>query len=674
MYQNPSPHRGVDLNRMNTEKKFNHKIALIGNPNTGKSSLFNALTGMRQQVGNFPGITVDKKSGTFSGKSGPVEIIDFPGTYSIYPRSREEEVVYDVLSNPAHPDYPELAVVVVDASNLERNLFIFTQIYDLNLPTMLVLNMSDVATRKGKVLDIAKFKQQFPGVEVVETNARIKLGINRLKEAIEQFKRIEAPQTFIEGFQLLPKESHDQQAAEAEKRYERIKQFLATIELKVEVYAETRSNKIDRILVHPVWGYLIFAVILLGLFQLIFAFASIPMEYIDGLFSNFSSYLHQVLPGGLFSDLISQGIVPGIGGIMVFVPQIALLFFFLSLLEESGYLARVVFIMDRLLRPMGLNGKSVVPLMSSVACAIPGIMATRTISNWKERLITILVAPMMSCSARIPVYTLLIALVIPQKFIFGFINLQGLVLFGLYFLGLVSALIVAYIMKLFIRSKEKSFLLLEMPSYRIPRLQNVGLTIIEKVKMFVVDAGKVILAISVLLWVLATFGPGNRMGESVKTLQSNTQFELLTDPEQAQKIASIKLENSYIGIMGKGIEPLIAPLGYDWKIGISLITSFAAREVFVGSLATIYAVHNDEETNTPLMQRLRTERRVDGSLVYTLATGISLMVFYVYAMQCMATMAVVKRETKSWSWPLIQLGFLGILAYAGAFVTYSILH
>lgn len=648
------------------------KIALLGNPNTGKSTVFNLLTGLRQHVGNFPGVTVDKKGGEFIFNNHNHQIIDFPGTYSIYPRSKDEEVVYKVLSDPSHPDYPDLAVVITDAANLERNLFLFTQIYDLKIPSILVLNMSDIANRRGKKVDIERLKKEFPNLQIVETSARVGLGMDRLKEVIDAYVPVVSDTTFIPDFQLLAMDDLENQSKEAEVRYEKINSILDQLVIEKAVEGGTKSSRLDRILVHPILGYLIFTLVLFVLFQLIYVFASLPMDLIDGSFNALSNWMHDTLPKGLFSDLISQGIVPGIGGIVVFVPQIALLFLFLSMLEESGYLARVVFIMDRLMRPLGLNGKSVVPLLSSVACAIPGIMAARTISSWKERLVTILVAPLMSCSARIPVYTLLIALVIPSKVIFGFINLQGLVLFALYALGLVSALLMAVVFNIFIRSKEKSFLLLEMPSYKIPRLKNIGLTVLEKVKVFVLEAGKVILAISILLWALATFGPGNRMEESVSKLKKEGSFRQLSIEEQEQKIASAKLANSYIGIFGKGIEPIIAPLGYDWKIGISLITSFAAREVFVGSLATIYAVHDDGEENRTLISHLRNERRDDGSKVYTLGTGVSLMVFYVYAMQCMATLAVVKRETKSWKWPLFQIAFMGVLAYLGALAAFHL--
>jgi ferrous iron transport protein B len=383
--------------------------------------------------------------------------------------------------------------------------------------------------------------------------------------------------------------------------------------------------------------------------------------------------LSGALPDGVLNNLLTQGILPGIGGVLMFIPQIALLFFFIALLEESGYLSRVVFIMDRLMRPFGLNGKSIVPLMSSVACAIPGIMATRTISDWKERLVTIIIAPLMSCSARIPVYTLLIALVIPKTYVFGFISLQGLVLFALYSLGLVAALLLALVLKKFIRSKDKGFLIMEMPEYKKPRWSNIMISITEKIKVFVWDAGKVILAISILLWVLATYGPSDSMSAKIKSVKESSLYKKSTEPQKETMIASAKLEGSFIGITGKYIEPVISPLGYDWKIGISLISSFAAREVFVGSLSTIYAVHDENERQENLQTHLKEARRSDGTPVYSLATGASLMVFYVFAMQCMATLAVVKKETKSWRWPLIQLAIMGIIAYVGALITYLLL-
>ncbi len=649
------------------------RIALLGNPNTGKSSVFNMLTGLRQQIGNFPGVTVDKKFGVFSIEKEEHTLIDFPGTYSIYPRSKDEQVVYDVLSNPHHVDFPDLVIVVADESNLERNLFLFTQIYDLKIPSILVLNMADIARKKGKIVDIEKLQKRFEGSVVVETTARIGLGKDRLTRAIQLNSSKKEYETFQLNAHLCEVEDLKGQEHEANERYILIRELIEQIEVEKNQKKESQSNRLDRILVHPIFGYLIFTGILLLIFQFIFAFATYPMDFIDSVFANFSSWLGNTLPEGLFSDLLSQGIVPGIGGVVVFIPQIALLFFFISILEESGYLARVVFIMDRLMRPLGLSGKSVVPLMSSVACAIPGVMATRTISDWKERMITILVAPLMSCSARIPVYTLLIALVIPNEKVLGFINLQGLVLFGLYALGLISSLIIAAILKMLMNSKEKGFLLLELPSYKAPRWGNVGITVWEKVKVFTLSAGKIILAISIVLWAMATFGPNGKMEQAANSAKIEAESLKLRVDEKERIIASARLEQSYIGILGKTIEPVIQPLGYDWKIGISLITSFAAREVFVGSLATIYAVQEDGGANRRLIERLKDEKRSDGKPVYNLASGVSLMIFYVFAMQCMATLAVVKRETKSWKWPFIQMGFMAVLAYIGAWIAYQIL-
>lgn len=649
------------------------KIALLGNPNTGKSSVFNMLTGMRQHVGNFPGVTVDKKFGNITLGGEDYSIIDFPGTYSLYPRSKDEQVVYDVLSNPKHIDFPDLAIVVADESNLERNLFLFTQIYDLKIPTILVLNMSDLARKNGKKIDIKKLTEYFPGTKIIESTARIGIGKDRLLKEMQFIDTIEQKHTFLTNHTLCELDDQIGQEQEANDRFKLIRKVISSVEEQQEKKVNYQANKLDKILVHPIFGYAIFAAILMIIFQFIFSFAAIPMDFIDGSFANFSAWLSNALPEGLFSDLLSQGIVPGIGGVVIFIPQIALLFFFISILEETGYLARVVFIMDRLMRPLGLNGKSVVPLLSSAACAIPGVMATRTISDWKERTITILVAPLMSCSARIPVYTLLIALVIPKEKVFGILNLQGLVLFGLYSLGLVAALLIAALLKLIIRSKEKGFLLLELPSYKTPRWGNVGITVLEKVRIFVWDAGKVILAISIVLWAMATFGPGNRMDKAEQKAKVVAWEQHLSPDEMKSNVASARLENSYIGILGKGIEPVIQPLGYDWKIGISLITSFAAREVFVGSLATIYAVQGDTDDNRRLIDRMRDEKRSDGKPVYTLASGASLMIFYVFAMQCMATLAVVKRETKSWKWPLIQVAFMGVLAYLGSWITFTLL-
>ena len=536
------------------------KIALLGNPNTGKSSVFNLLTGLRQQVGNFAGVTVEKRSGSIQLDQVQHELIDFPGTYSIYPRSKEESVVFDVLSDPSHSQHPDQIVFVVDASNLQRNLLFFSQVYDLGIPCILVLNMWDLAQRKGIVIATEELGNMFPGVPIIQSNARIGLGKDRILKALSSERIVERkPAKFLESAELCAIDDVQCQKLEAEHRLRKIKDALKHIVQTKAPDGDSVSRKIDRVLVHPFFGYVIFAFVLLTIFQFIFTFANAPMNWIDSMFSHFSTWSSETIQPGLVNDLISQGIIPGIGGVVVFVPQIAMLFFFISILEESGYLSRVVFIMDRLMRPFGLNGKSVVPLMSSVACAIPGIMATRTISNWKERLITILVAPFMSCSARIPVYTLLISLVIPKTFVFGFINLQGIVLFGLYSLGIVFALLVSLLLKLMIKQKEKGFLLLELPDYKNPRWGNVLINVLEKVKIFILDAGKIILAISIILWFLASFGPN--MKGSMHGLSKTRVYQSMTKKEQTKAMDACKLSNSYIGILGKGMEPVIAPLG-----------------------------------------------------------------------------------------------------------------
>ena len=644
------------------------KVALLGNPNTGKSSVFNMLTGLRQHVGNFPGVTVDKKHAKFNFQGEKIELIDFPGTYSIYPRSKDEEVVYENLVRADMQDHPDVVAVVVDASNIERNLLLFSQVYDLQLPTLLILNMVDLASRKELEVDVDELQAQFSEATIVRSNARIKSGKEGILGALLQLKERKGD-TFHDTPLCDEFDTHAQEI-ETRERYAKIRAI--TDKIVRSKAQDDRTSKIDRLLVHPVLGYLFFGLVLVVIFQFIYVISSVPMDLIDSAFANLSAWSASVLPEGIFTDLLTQGIIPGIGGVVIFIPQIALLFLFMGILEESGYLARVVFIMDRIMRPLGLNGKSVVPLMSSVACAIPGVMAARTISDWKERLTTIMVAPLMSCSARIPVYTLLIALVIPEQTVFGFMNLQGLVLFALYFLGTFMAVLVAVVLKFLIKRSQTGFLLLEMPSYKMPRASTLGLLVWEKVKVFVLDAGKIILAISIVLWALASFGPSDKMEKAGEKAELIAEQNNLSEEETEHLIGSKKLEQSYIGIMGRTIEPVIEPLGYDWKIGIALITSFAAREVFVGSMATIYAVQDDGENNLPLIEKMRAEKDNQGEPVYTLATGLSLMVFYAFAMMCMATLAVVKRETKSWKWPLIQLGYMGALAYFGALITYHL--
>jgi len=644
------------------------KIALFGNPNTGKSTIFNMLTGLRQQVGNFPGVTVDKKKGSIKTAQGQHQLTDFPGTYSIFARSLDEQVVKEVLGNPLHPDYPDAIIYVADAANLERNLLFFSQLYDLGFPILLVLNMWDRAQQKGLDIQLDLLQNNFPAAAVVTANARVSLGKDRIIKALDQLQSGARTAFYDHDFQTLQTDA--EQTRNSDDRLQKIRslQLVAAAKHKTA----NQSTRLDRILTHRIYGYLIFSAILLIIFQFIFSFASIPMDFIDGQFVHLSSWSAAHLPDGLLSKLLTQGLIPGIGGVLVFVPQIAILFFFIALLEESGYLSRVVFIMDRLMRPFGLNGKSVVPLLSSVACAIPGIMSARTISDWKERLITILVAPFMSCSARIPVYTLLISLVIPKVYIGGVLSLQGLVLFGLYLLGIIFALGTALLLKLVVKSRTPGFHLMELPDYKTPRLTNVGFTVFEKVKVFVFDAGKIIVAISIILWALATYGPSSRQ-QALDNLHQAQSYTFATTAKQQELDNALLLSESYIGHFGKWMEPAIAPLGYDWKIGIALLSSFAAREVFVGSLATIYAVGDDSNTQKRLIEKLKEEKNDHGQTTYSLATGASLLVFYVFAMQCMATLAVVKRETNSWKWPLLQLGFMGVIAYLSAFLVYQLL-
>ena len=645
------------------------KIALFGNPNTGKSSIFNSLTGLNQHVGNFPGVTVDKKTAKLKIDNEYHTLIDFPGSYSIYPQSEDESVVYNVLSNPEDANFPDLALIIVDAANLRRNLFLFTQIKDLGIPCSLILNQWDTLDDKGLKIDLDALKSEFNVSHIVTSNARKKDNRHKLIEFISSRLK-DVKNTDYKANNLHSLNQKENIEKEAKERFFSINNKVDKIESYQKFIEETFSSKLDKILTHKIWGYGIFLAVLATIFQFIFSFSSYPMDFIDESFAFISESAANILPSNIFTDLLVNGIIPGLGGVVIFIPQIAFLFLFIGILEESGYMSRVVFLMDKLMRPFGLNGRSVVPMISSVACAIPGIMAARTIGDWKDRIITIMVAPLMSCSARLPVYVLLIALVIPDQEVFRLFNLQGLVLLALYLLGTIAALLVALIMKHLLRRNQEGFLILEMPDYKLPVFRNLISSVFQKCKVFVVDAGKVIMVISILLWALASYGPGDRI-ENAETTISNKYPELNEDAFQA-KVSAYQLENSYIGIMGKTIEPVIKPLGYDWKIGISLICSFAAREAFVGSLATIYSVGDDNEESTTLLSKLKADKNEVGKPIFNLATGLSLMVFYVFAMQCMATLAVVKRETKSWFWPIVQLIYMGILAYSGAFLTHSL--
>ena len=650
------------------------KVALIGNPNTGKTSLFNILTGLNQKVGNYPGVTVDKKVGNAKlSTTVKAQVVDLPGAYSMNPSSLDEDIAVKVLTDKSNKYYPDVIIVVVDVENLKRNLLLYTQVKDLGLPTILAINMQDQMKVRGISIDIENLEKDLETKIALISSKRNK-GFYKLKELILNYKSLSVEPCFKDIDGILDKDSlleNQKKHRETIKRY----QFLTTVLNKW--YGVDKSevkdlrSRLDAVLTHHIAGYIIFFSILFLIFQALFSWSEIPMDFIDGSFASLSEWFKQNLPSGVFTSLLSEGIIPGIGGIAIFIPQIAFLFLFLSVLEESGYMSRVVFLMDRVMKRFGLSGKSVVPLISGTACAIPAIMASRNIESWKERLITILVTPFTTCSARIPVYAIIISLVIPNERVFGgIINLQGLTLMLLYLLGFVTAIGAAYILDKILKIKSKSYFVIEMPDYKQPLLKNVLFHMLEKTKSFVFEAGKIILAISILLWVLASYGPGNNFKNAENIVTS--EYKNLAEDELNAKVASFKLENSYIGILGKTVEPIIRPLGYDWKIGIALITSFAAREVFVGTLATIYSVGSNEEIS--IKNKMAKEVHPDTQKpIYNFASGISLLLFYAFAMQCMSTIAIVKRETNGWKWPMIQLFGMTGFAYISAFIAFQIL-
>ena len=692
------------------------KVSLIGNPNTGKTSVFNLLTGLNQQVGNYPGITVEKKEGVCKLPRGvKAHILDLPGTYSLNASSLDENVVIEILSNTKDKDFPDVAVVVSDVENLKRNLLLFTQIKDLEIPTILVINMVDRMNRNGISLDIPLLEKELE-TKIALVSARKNQGIEELKKLILSYRSLPtepcvhsltfAPEYFDSLQKAFPNQSLYKlwlvitqdvnfrkvdkkissitsdfeikseselkrfQQKETIKRYQFINSVLKK-GLRVDEKAATGVRaRLDRVLTHKFWGYFIFFAILLLIFQAFYDWSSYPMDLIDEGFAWLSETAKSAFPAGPFIDLITEGIIPGLGGIVIFIPQIAFLFLFVSILEESGYMSRVVFLMDRVMRKFGLSGKSVVPLISGTACAIPAVMATRNIEDWKERLIMILVVPFTTCSARLPVYLIIISLVIPDKKIGWILGYQSLTLMLLYFIGFGAAVGSAWILHKILKTNTKNYFVIEMTSYKVPLFKNVAINVMEKTKAFIFGAGKIILAFSIILWVLASFGPSDNFtnAEEIVTIENVN----LPKEELDQKIASYKLEHSYIGYAGKAIEPVVAPLGYDWKIGIALITSFAAREVFVGTLATIYSVGSDQEET--IKNRMAAEvHPITGAPLFNLASGISLLLFYAFAMQCMSTLAIVKRETNSWKWPIVQLVFMSIVAYGIALIAYQIL-
>jgi ferrous iron transport protein B len=697
------------------------QIGLLGNPNSGKSSLFNVLTGLNQKVGNFPGVTVEKKIGHFNiTEKKVVTIYDLPGSYSLYPRRTDEWVAYKAIIDPIESISFDVIVVVVDASNLKRNLLYASQIIDLKKPVVVALTMMDIAKSNGLTIDIAAL-ETFLQVPVIVINPRKNKGIELLKSTINElshkdvqtnrFVEIESNtqtavdeikslfpsisdyeavhylinhesfniqteiQEKIEQIEIAYTFNHTKvQANEIIKRYTKIKSVIQQTVIEKKIDRKSLTEIIDNVLLHRVWGYIIMFVVLFILFQCVFIVAEYPMNAIEWIFGELNNQINTYLPQSAFTNILTNGFIAGLSGIFVFVPQIMILFGIFSFLEDTGYMARISFLSDKVMRKVGMNGKSVMPMISGFACAVPAIMSTRNIENKKERLLTILITPLMSCSARLPIFTVLIALVIPKTYILGIISIQGLVMMGLYALGLLSGLFVAYIFNMFITIKEKTFFILELPLYRPPRIKNILQTMLQKASVFVFDAGKIIIIISLILWVLCNYGPGDKR-QQIETnyaqqinIHPNDKNDLLIEKDAAL------LAYSYAGITGKWIEPVLAPLGFDWKIGIAIITSFAAREVFVGTMATLYSVGKEEEKGKiTLREKMNAELKPDGSKRYDLATGVSLMLFYVFAMQCMSTFVVVKRETGGWKWPIIQLSYMTILAYVVSFAAYQLL-
>ena len=694
-------------------------IALLGNPNVGKTSLFNRITKLNQKVGNYPGITVEKRQGTIKANNTEYAIIDLPGTYTLYPNSLDEEVVLNTLVNKNGEEYPDLVVVVSEPSTINRGVIIYQQVREIGLPAIFVINMEDEIADKGLNIDYAKL-EGYLKTKVFTTNARTGKGIDQLinnfdiqvgpyfgsltlpsnyTDALNDAKKLFPLDTeyttwlhlALDNQSFLPIEKCKQlqdirakhhistqqlQKEESILRRDYVQNELASIVTKSLNKKLSLTEKIDRILLHPILGYIIFFGILFLIFQAIYAWSGPLMDGVDGLFSSMGEYVANNFPEGPLNDLLVNGIIAGIGGIVIFLPQIIILFLFIALMEETGYMSRVVFLMDRWLKPFGLNGKSVIPLMSGAACAIPAVMSARNIENPKERLLTMLVTPFMTCSARLPIYIVIIGLVIPETEFLGF-NLQGITLFGMYLLGIIGALLSSLVLNKIIKSVRNSYLIFELPTYKKPDIKNVLNTVWEKSLGFLFGAGKIILAISIILWVLGNFGPNDRFSEPEKYIAQEKPH--LSEDEIQLEVSAYKTEYSYLGYLGRGIEPAIKPLGYDWKIGIGLLASFAAREVFVGTVAVVYSLGEDidiedDAQKATLFERMKSEvNRNTGLPTYNFATGISLLLFYAFAMQCMATIGVVRKETGSWKWTIIQAGFMTGLAYVAALIAYQLL-
>ena len=675
------------------ETSTNKQILLVGNPNVGKSTVFNLLCNKKQKTGNYAGVTVASHSGNYEYKGDNVEVVDLPGSYSVYPTS-EDEAIFSKFLIEEQKNYAGV-VYVLEALSIKRGLLLFQQIQDLGIPVLLIVNQIDLAERRGISINLEELSKEL-GVKVLQTNAKENLGIDELREAIfnhdfiisdqisfeipfEQknlvFKVLEetkeknqykiwtllSSDTYLGNLKSVKEQMNDDevkclvpkrlQTQETIRRYQNIDKIIAKVFSKKTQFKELLTEKLDKILVHQFWGYVVFAAILLFIFQMVFFIAAYPMDWIDSGTSWLAGFAGEHLPEGPINSLISNGIIPGVGGIVIFAPQIGILLYFLYLLEDSGYMARVIFLMDRFLRPFGLNGKSIVPLVSGTACAIPAVMSTRNIENVKERLITILVTPFMTCSARLPVYSIIIALIIPDEF-FGGISYKALALMAMYILGFLTSLLASLILKKFIKNKGKSFLVMDLPTYKMPLFGYDFKLMLGKVWEFITGAGKIIFIVSILIWFFSYFGPTEK-------------------PEQFVD-SDVKLENSYLAKMGKSIEPIIEPLGYDWKMGVGILTSFVAREVFVGTMSTLYSL-DDSAPEGKVIDKMRHDTKPNGEKVFNFATGISILFFYAFAMQCVSTLAVVYKETKSFKWTMVQLFGMSGLAYFASLIIYQIL-
>lgn len=695
------------------------QILLVGSPNSGKSSVFNHLSGLKQKVGNYPGVTVDKKTGFVTLDSGEtIELIDLPGTYSLYPSSEDERVVLNMFLDERNKDKVKQILYIANATNLDKSLLLLTQIADLGYPVTCCLNLNDTAALSGVSINIDKLESTL-GIPVYKINGRTGEGVEELKSVLSATPSprgncfLETPKLPQEVNQILD-DSHigsnpylrhliacnikrklpvEQEVkskvdeainhsgfsvlrAEIDDKLSRFKvidELLRSAHKQETPGTPNFTNKLDRVLTHKVWGSVIFLALLFIIFQAIFSLAAYPMDWIDQGIASFNELLKTSLPSGMWTDFLTDGVITGLGGVIIFVPQIAILFGLIAILEESGYMARAVYLSDKLMYDTGLNGRSIVALISGVACAVPAIMATRTIGNRKERLITIFVTPFMSCSARLPVYIILSAFVVPDKYLWGIFSYQGLVMMGLYTLGAMAAIGSSWLISKFVKMGAKSVLIMELPAYQKPGIKDVLLTMYEKSKVFVFSAGKIILVIAMVLWVLASFGPGNSLEKAEQVAITTAQNKGLDQEQTNNLIAAKKIEMSYAGRLGHFIEPVIKPLGFDWKIGIALITSFAAREVFVSTMATIYSVGSAEDDQT-IIESMRSQK-ISGTNepVYTPARALSLLIFYVFAMQCMSTLAVVKRETKSWLIPIYQFLFMTGIAYIASFITFNLM-